>query len=325
MTTRAWSYWSRNKLGILQDYLPAFTRACKKYPTKAYVDLMAGNIVNTSRETGEEFDGSPLIALKTDPPFSHLIFGELPDKARPLADYLSENFPEKNPKVVPGDCNQTIDTILGHLADVRSSPMFFFIDQHATEIKWETLTKIAKFRRSRHGKAEMWILTSPALTARATAPLATNSADQIQQTTDFYGTEDWKRVYAARDGGLIDGGQARVELINLLRFRLENVLGYKHTLFIPMKMTNGIDIYNMVFATDHYVGDKIMRHCYISAAEREPRMKAEATWLLQEQKREASGETALFDVKPEYRASDVKDLWKPVPTWDPSSASWWED
>ncbi len=43
-----------------------------------------------------------------------------------------------------------------------------------------------------------------------------------------------------------------------------------------MKMANGTDLYDMVFATDHEAGLKIMSYLYQKAAEREPKMKEEA-------------------------------------------------
>lgn len=45
---------------------------------------------------------------------------------------------------------------------------------------------------------------------------------------------------------------------------------------IPMRMPSGLPIYDMVFATDHPVGNKIMTDLYRKTAEREPLMRREA-------------------------------------------------
>lgn len=76
MVGRGWSYWSRNKLEILQGYLPAFTRAATSAKERIYIDLMAGEPENFDRDTGEHFDGSARIALETQPAFTRCILGE---------------------------------------------------------------------------------------------------------------------------------------------------------------------------------------------------------------------------------------------------------
>ena len=88
-------------------------------------------------------------------------------------------------------------------------------------------------------------------------------------------------------------------MVNLLRWRLEHELGYQLTARIPMRMPSGMPIYDMLFATDHPVGDKIMTHLYRSAAEREPRMRQDAkAQSMKQARRESSEECALFDLDP---------------------------
>ena len=47
-----------------------------------------------------------------------------------------------------------------------------------------------------------------------------------------------------------------------VRWQLEQDLRYSMTARIPMNMPNNMPIYDMVFATDHPVGNKIMTHLY---------------------------------------------------------------
>jgi len=44
---RSWGFWTEQKLAMLADYLPAFTTASKKAPTKLYLDLFAGDTDGT--------------------------------------------------------------------------------------------------------------------------------------------------------------------------------------------------------------------------------------------------------------------------------------
>lgn len=90
-----------------------------------------------------------------------------------------------------------------------------------------------------------------------------------------------------------------------------------------MKMPNGGDIYDMVFATDHYVGDKIMRHLYDQAAKREPGMMAEAKSLAREEKIAEMGQEPLFETERHDPPVSGSTLWRPEPCWDPKSREWW--
>lgn len=146
---REWSYWTRNKLEILAGYLPAFNRASQTSRERIYLDLMAGQPENIDRDMGEKFDGSSLIAMKADPPFTRLRFCELNPLASELDVALRTRFPgDGRYRVVAGDSNVTIDETLAELGPWRWAPTFAFIDQQAAEVHWETINKVAAFART---------------------------------------------------------------------------------------------------------------------------------------------------------------------------------
>jgi three-Cys-motif partner protein len=66
LTIRSSGIWTEEKLYYLEHYLDIFCVGMhKKWPGKLYyVDLFSGPGRCHIRETGEEIDGSPLIALK---------------------------------------------------------------------------------------------------------------------------------------------------------------------------------------------------------------------------------------------------------------------
>lgn len=125
----------------------------------------------------------------------------------------------------------------------RWAPTFVFADQQAAEIHWTTLVKVAAFRSGRW-KAELWILMSPAMIAKDVA--GTNGDTFGRRVDALYGTHDWRRVQAARDSALVSAEEYRDEMVNLLRWRLEHALGYEFTARIPMRMPNGMPIYDML-------------------------------------------------------------------------------
>jgi hypothetical protein len=125
---------------------------------------------------------------------------------------------------------------------------------------------------------------------------------------------------------VITAEQYRAEMGNLLRWRLETVLAYANTTRIPLRMPSGVPIYDMVFATDHPVGEKIMTSLYRQASAREPALiadaKARAAARRDKKKTDASGKVALFELGPE--AFPVAPLaWQGEPCWDRTSRGWW--
>lgn len=316
---REWQYWTRNKLEILAGYLPAFNIASTRSSERLYIDLMAGEPVNREKSTGEEFDGSARLALSTSPPFTRLVFCEVPDKASILEADLRQKFPGRLFRVYPGDCNETITRVLADLAPWRWAPTFVFADQQAAEIWWSTLAKVAAFK-SGPRKAELWILMSPAMIVKGVA--GTNGSAFASRVDALYGTRDWRRIQTGRGRGIISAEEYRDEMVNLLRWRLEHELGYKLTARIPMRMPSGVPIYDMVFATDHPVGDKIMTDLYRNAAKREPRMRQGAKAQSRRERDEKFGRMALFEPDPSTIPVDSL-AWERTSSWDPTSRPWW--
>jgi len=323
---REWKYWTRNKLQILAGYLPAFNVASQRSPERLYVDLMAGDPVNRDRDTHEEFDGSARLALAATPGFTRLAFCEKESrKAAALRSDLSKQFPgDRRYHVYEGDCNVTIEQVLHHLRGWRWAPTFAFVDQQAAEAHWATLEKLAAFRLGPR-KTEIWILASPAMITKGVH--GTRGDAFAERVDGLYGTDDWRRIQAARDADQITADEYRDEMVNLIRWRLQTVLGYAITERIPMHMLSGMAVYDMVFATDHPVGRKIMTHLYRAAAEREPNMMAEIEQLARDRMLEERGTMTLFDAEPFKEAVDDTTFpqWTSTEPWDPASRVWWEN
>jgi three-Cys-motif partner protein len=317
---REWPYWTRNKLEILGGYLSAFNQASAgKSSERIYIDLMAGEPFNRDAQTREEFDGSARLALSASPVFTRLAFCELSAKAAVLRADLQDRFPGRVFRVYPGDCNETIDRVLADLGPWKWAPTFAFADQHAAEIQWDTLRKLAD-SRSGPRKAEIWLLTSPAETVRGVA--GSNVSAFADRVNALYGNRDWRRIQVARDARVINAAEYRDEMVNLMRWRLENSLGYQMTARIPMRMPSGMPIYDMIFATDHPVGNKIMTHLYRRAAARNDEMLKEVRVRAKEKRDAESGQSTLFDLDP--ATIQIETLsWEPTVPWDPTTRPWW--
>ncbi|HVN08940.1 MAG TPA: three-Cys-motif partner protein TcmP [Patescibacteria group bacterium] len=114
LSVRDSGIWAKEKLYYLEHYLDIFSVGMsKKWPGKLYyVDLFAGPGRCWIRETGEEIDGSPLIALKFN--FSKYFFFESDPRCyEALEARVKVRAPEKLEKIrlIPGDCNRQISEV----------------------------------------------------------------------------------------------------------------------------------------------------------------------------------------------------------------------
>lgn len=327
MARRGWGYWTEAKLEILSAYLPAFSTASKRAGKTVYLDLFAGNEANQRRDTGQDLSGSAVRALETAPALALLYFFELPRVAAKLEERLLSRFPGRQFEVVPGDCNKTLEVTLASLraADLRWAPTFVFIDPYSTTaLHWRTLEKPADFKRDKNYKVELWLLFYGSAIPRL-RPL--DDPAQAASPTRMFGTDEWIAISDAREAGMLNAEQARYEYTNLMRWRLQKVLGYARTHTLEVKNTSGAYLYDLIFATDNAAGDKIMGDIYRAALGRNERMRQEAYEIRRDRR---SGQSRLegLDVEgrpaddtdpayvheeptPPYRPPDQDDRWSP--------------
>ena len=102
----------------MERYATAFMRAmapkrkARKWESLVYIDLLAGPGLGIDRDTGSEFAGSPLRALKVGPPFDHLYLGDL-HEANVAA--LRQRISSKDHSRVTlevGDCNDLAEKVV---------------------------------------------------------------------------------------------------------------------------------------------------------------------------------------------------------------------
>ena len=300
MAARSWGWWTEQKLDILGDYLAAFTRASKRAGQTVYLDLFAGRPHNVSRD-GEEriIRGSARRALDTQPPLSVLRFFELDATAKDLDSALTAEYPDRvtDFKVVRGDCNIKIAAVLAELADLSWAPTFAFLDQQSTEVRWPTIECLARHKRADKPKTELWLLCASGMLPRGLR-MRTEEIDPsvAEQMTRMFGTDLWVEALTAVRQNMLTGAQFRSELTNLMRWRLEYELGYKATLDFQVINTSGSGIFNMIFATDHWAGEKIMTELYSKAMTRKPSLRQKALLQRRQTKLETDGIHGLFDM-----------------------------
>ncbi|MGB7053262.1 MAG: hypothetical protein WBG41_16980, partial [Acidimicrobiales bacterium] len=140
-----------------------------------------------------------------------------------------------------------------------------------------------------------------------------------QRLDSLFGSDEWVAIHQMRRAGDITPEEMRAEFVNLLRWRLEEVLNYKTTHALQIVNTSGQPLYTLVFATDSAVGDHIMRQVYDSAATRTlPEMRRRAQ-IARQRRRE--GEMGIFQL-PGFEAVTPGDPvhgigYDHIPPWPP--------
>ncbi len=174
------------------------------------------------------------------------------------------------------------------------APTFAFIDPNGPDVHWSTIEALAKFKKAGRTKTEIWLLLAAGMFIRTLPTDGAVREVDAAKLDHMYGTEQWRRIYEARVRGDLQPGDARDEYVNLMRWRLENVLGYQWTHPLEIFNERGHSIYHMVFATDHEVGNRIMTDLYGRAANEFPAMREAALRRRARLAEEESGVHNLF-------------------------------
>lgn len=321
MPGRSWGFWTKEKLDLLRRYLDKFTTASKSMPEILYFDLFAGQAKNYDRITGDPISGSSRIALEvSDPKFSRLRFFELEPHAAKLEVRLRADFSGRDLKVHPGDCNSKISDALAEVAAVNWAPTFAFIDPNGPDVHWATLEALARFKKPGTTKVEMWVLFPHSMFTRLLPISGEVRPEDARRLTLMFGTEEWRFIYETRLNGSITPARAREEYVNLMRWRFEQALGYQWTHALELVSERNQPLYDMVFATDHEAGNRIMANLYNSAAAELPEMRQAALEQRKRIEEDARGVMRLFEEEPAGEAGRAaQKLYKHLP---PSQPFW---
>lgn len=227
--------------------------AKKKWDGLVYIDLLCGPGRDLEKETGEQFLGSPLIALSTKPPFSHLY---LADKSERNIRALEKRIPDADKSRVsltPGDCNVVVDDVLKKVSDRTLG--LAFIDPEGFEVDFATLAKLAKRR------IDLIYLFPSGIGVKRNLknflPLTNTPMDK------FWGGKDWRDLPEARRaaGTLHEETPERIvtSLVSAFRRKLKEV-GFSHQdEAVPLKNTKNAQMYHLLYLSHAEVGRKIWR------------------------------------------------------------------
>jgi three-Cys-motif partner protein len=200
--------WTDTKLGILREYLEAYSKALKNTPFKtAYIDAFAGTGYRTLEQTeggghllfpdlAEEatqkfLEGSARIALKVKPGFDRYLFVEKDEGRCNQLKSLRDDFPDlaEAIQVNQGEANKVIqDLCKKNWKDHRA---VLFLDPYGMNVEWTTLAKVARTRA-----IDLWILFPLGIGVNRLLPRSGQIPEGWRNRLNLIlGTEDWYEAF----------------------------------------------------------------------------------------------------------------------------------
>src|SRR5262249_24813575 len=131
-----------------RDYAKAYSTilTARERPSfhHVYIDAFAGAGIHLSRTTGEGIEGSPLIAVGTEPPFKEYHFIDLDGQK---ADELRRMFAGRSDVLVyHGDCNEMLLEVLPRVRYERYQRGLCLLDPYGLHLNWDVIRKIGEMK-----------------------------------------------------------------------------------------------------------------------------------------------------------------------------------
>jgi three-Cys-motif partner protein len=269
--------WSEVKLAIIKEYLPAYTRIMDATRRNSiprlhwiYVDGYAGPGYHLPRTTGNKIEGSPLIALGTNPPFSEYHFI---DKNETRATGLKQLAGDRaDVFTYPKECDQVLlKEVFPRTRYEDYGRAVCVLDPYNMDLSWEVLQTAGKM-----GSIELFVnLMIMDINRNAlTRDPAKAREEKVQQMTRTWGDDTWLDVGYDRNEDLF--GEVHTTKVSNSRFaeafrqRLINVAGFKYVPKpMPMKNSTNAVIYYLYFAGHKTAASNIVTSIFNKYRERQ--------------------------------------------------------
>ncbi len=259
-------YWSEIKLDIIREYASAYSKilASQTKPrlNHAYIDAFAGAGVHLSRTTGEEVEGSPAIAVRTEPPFKEYHFIDLDGQK---VENLRTMFAGRSDvHIHHGDCNQIL--LKNVLPAVRFEDYrrgLCLLDPYGLHLNWEVIRMTGEMK-----SIDMFLNFPIADMNRNVFWHNFEGVDDadIQRMNNFWGDESWRKVAyepVRLLWGIEEEKTDNETIATAFRERLRTVAGFRNVPDpIPMRNLQGAIVYYLFFASQKPVAGHIVESIF---------------------------------------------------------------
>ena len=260
-------YWSEIKLDIIRDYAHAystiFSAPGQRMFHHVYIDAFAGAGIHISKATGDVIEGSPLIAVSTQPPFKEYHFIDLDGTRVANLQKMFGNRPDI--RIHHGDCNQVM------LSDVLPRVRFkdyrrglCLLDPYGLHLRWEVIRAIGQ---------------EPTIDMFLNFPIADMNRnvfwrnpegvaqDDIDRMNAFWGDSSWRTVtykpVMTLFGPEDEKAAGNETIAHAFQERLREVAGFKYVPEpMPMRNSKGTVVYYLFFASPKPVAQDIVTQIF---------------------------------------------------------------
>ena len=230
--------WAKDKLFYIGRYCYIFNAGMKnKWPIRTYIDLFAGPGRCLIEGTKEEIDGSPLIALKCEVPFTHYFFNDIEPSLIESLQTRTESFNRPSISYFRRDCNGIVDELVQWLPS--NSLFFCFIDPTNWQINFDSIRKLTEGRQM-----------DLAVTFHVGAMKRTAS-NPPQDLLNFFPDSNWQHDYEEAERTHKSTGYVLLEAYK----RGLSGLGYRAIKdYVLERNTRNVPLYYLIFASKHPKG-----------------------------------------------------------------------
>ncbi|UCD18190.1 MAG: three-Cys-motif partner protein TcmP [Candidatus Zixiibacteriota bacterium] len=253
-------FWSEIKLEIVSKYAKAYSTILAKQPRfrHVYIDAFSGAGIHMSKEDGALIPGSPLNALRVEPPFAHHYFIDLAsDKVEFLREWVGER---QDIDIYEGDCNSVLlEKVYPNIRYQDWKRALCLLDPYGLHLKWDVIYTAG------HLKTIDMFLNFPVLDMQRNV-LWKNpdmvKKSQLERMNAFWGDDSWKE-YAYYETENLFGEKILSKgkigpVVAAFRERLRNVAGFKFVPApLPMRGESTQPYYYLYFASHNETGAKI--------------------------------------------------------------------
>ena len=242
--------WAEEKYYYIGKYLEIFSIAMKDKWDLCYIDLFAGCGKCRVRETGEEIDGSALMALKLKCPFKkYFLVDSNPDAMYALEGRMKESPLLDRVSLKEGDCNEKVIEIIKEIPQ-RGCLCLSLIDPTGLHIKFETIGTLTQ------GKRMDLIITFPE--GMAIKRNLEQFLKQVHSPLDSYmGDQRWREVYVKQGLAALKPYHRERRFIDLYSENLRS-LGYREIKLgdevLIKSSEKKLPLYYLLFASKHSLG-----------------------------------------------------------------------
>jgi three-Cys-motif partner protein len=253
--------WTWEKLHHLRKYATAFMTAMApkrdqgKWERLVYIDPLCGPGKDIDVRSGQEFPGSPLIAIDTRPRFDHLFFGDI---EATNVDAVRRRIPGEDVARISlqtQDCHERVRDVVAQLS--RRVLGLAFVDPQAFEVRFELFETLA-------GRAVdiVFLFPSGAIVRNLRRFVASTDC----KLDDLWGGRQWRKKPIARlmAQASAAGHEPDEQLYgSWARAFCERVstLGYtRHDVVDPLRNDQGAPMYHLLFFSKNEAGLTIWRN-----------------------------------------------------------------